>query len=298
MAQNVTIAGASYSDVPSIQVPKTGGGTASFIDTTIASNAASASDIVSGKMAWVNGTLITGTGSGGGGDVSHNLPDEYQEVRFIVGQETNAVIDTGIQPDETTYAEFKFIPLASTGDVLLGTKGTNDSSDWRFFNYSNGPYWDYWNKRLSGSANSIPLGEIAEFRVFNGGYMNLLTGDGRIGDEVSEFDVPYNIYINGGSTTMSGNATWYYVTIYKGGQKVREYIPCYRANDGVVGMYDLISNSFSTSAGSGSFFAGPDIGGGGASDFNSVRVYIEQDQEGYLLLTDAATIPTAVGVSF
>ena len=67
MAQNVTIAGASYSDVPSIEVPKTGGGTAAFIDTTIASNAASASDIASGKMAWVNGSLITGTGSGGGG---------------------------------------------------------------------------------------------------------------------------------------------------------------------------------------------------------------------------------------
>lgn len=68
MAQNVTIAGASYSDVPSIEVPKTGGGTAAFFDTTISSNAASASDIASGKMAWVNGTLITGTGSGGGGD--------------------------------------------------------------------------------------------------------------------------------------------------------------------------------------------------------------------------------------
>lgn len=32
MAQNVTIAGASYAAVPSIQVPKTGGGTATYID--------------------------------------------------------------------------------------------------------------------------------------------------------------------------------------------------------------------------------------------------------------------------
>lgn len=34
MAQNVTIAGASYSDVPAINVPKTGGGTATFVDPT------------------------------------------------------------------------------------------------------------------------------------------------------------------------------------------------------------------------------------------------------------------------
>ena len=32
MAQNVTIAGASYTGVPAINVPKTGGGTAVFLD--------------------------------------------------------------------------------------------------------------------------------------------------------------------------------------------------------------------------------------------------------------------------
>ena len=39
-------------------------------------------------------------------------------------------------------------------------------------------------------------------------------------------------------------------------------------------------------------------GGGGGSDPTSVQVYIEQDQDGYLLLTDTALIPSAVGVSF
>ena len=32
MAQNITLLGASYSDVPAIDLPKTGGGTARFID--------------------------------------------------------------------------------------------------------------------------------------------------------------------------------------------------------------------------------------------------------------------------
>ena len=70
MAQNVTIAGASYTDVPSIVVPKTGGGTAAFDDTTISSNAASASDIANGKLAYVNGTLIEGTATGGTAAIS------------------------------------------------------------------------------------------------------------------------------------------------------------------------------------------------------------------------------------
>lgn len=66
MAQDITIAGASFSDVPAIVVPKTGSGTATFLDTTISTSAASAGDIASGKLAYVNGSLITGTGGSGG----------------------------------------------------------------------------------------------------------------------------------------------------------------------------------------------------------------------------------------
>lgn len=32
MAQNITLMGANYPDVPAVQLPKTGGGTAKFID--------------------------------------------------------------------------------------------------------------------------------------------------------------------------------------------------------------------------------------------------------------------------
>lgn len=47
MAQNITLLGASYSDVPSVLLPKTGGGQASFVDIT--DTTAIASDVASGK---------------------------------------------------------------------------------------------------------------------------------------------------------------------------------------------------------------------------------------------------------
>lgn len=66
MAQNVTIMGASYSNVPAVTLPKTGGGTARFDDASVTT--ATASDVAQGKIFLAsNGTITTGTASGGGG---------------------------------------------------------------------------------------------------------------------------------------------------------------------------------------------------------------------------------------
>lgn len=67
MAQNVTIAGNQYPSVPSILIPKTGGGgNATFTDTS--PTTASASDVAQGKIFFDStGTQQTGTASGGGG---------------------------------------------------------------------------------------------------------------------------------------------------------------------------------------------------------------------------------------
>lgn len=64
MAQNVTIAGAEYTGVPSINVPKIGGGSAGFYD--VSETTATAQDVAAGKLFMSSqGILTTGTSSGG-----------------------------------------------------------------------------------------------------------------------------------------------------------------------------------------------------------------------------------------
>lgn len=59
MAQNVIINGVTYSNVPEVDIPKNGGGTAKFVDTSDAD--ATSAQLRNGATAWVNGTKITGS---------------------------------------------------------------------------------------------------------------------------------------------------------------------------------------------------------------------------------------------
>lgn len=59
MAQSVVINGVTYSDVPEVDIPLSGGGTAKFMDTSDAD--AAAGDMLDGKTGYVNGVKVTGS---------------------------------------------------------------------------------------------------------------------------------------------------------------------------------------------------------------------------------------------
>ena len=56
---NVIINGVTYNACPEVDIPISGGGTAKFMDTSDAD--AAAGDLLSGKSAYVNGSLISGS---------------------------------------------------------------------------------------------------------------------------------------------------------------------------------------------------------------------------------------------
>lgn len=69
MAKNISLLGANYPDVPAVQLPQTGGGTATFYDIQVVDNLNSTSatdalsanqgNVLDGKIAKVNGSLYS-----------------------------------------------------------------------------------------------------------------------------------------------------------------------------------------------------------------------------------------------
>ena len=52
----------------------------------------------------------------------------------------------------------------------------------------------------------------------------------------------------------------YYLRLYDHtGRKVRDFVPCYRKEDGKPGMYDLVGRTFYTNLGTGEFIKGPEV---------------------------------------
>lgn len=64
--RNISLLGATYSAVPAVTLPISGGGTAKF--TEVSDTTATASDVANGKVFYTaDGSKATGTASGGGG---------------------------------------------------------------------------------------------------------------------------------------------------------------------------------------------------------------------------------------
>lgn len=51
----------------------------------------------------------------------------------------------------------------------------------------------------------------------------------------------------------------YHAEVFYNGAKIRELYPCYRKSDNVIGMYDVVTDTFYTNSGSGTFTKGADV---------------------------------------
>ena len=187
------------------------------------------------------------------------LPSTYQQVEYIEST-GSAYIDTGIVPNTNTKIDIQFetIQRGNFG-IIFGGEETYKDNSFHLYN-SSGVFDIGFGSIATAFRTSIDYNSNIKYTLImdkNGFDVNGATGT----FPEPTISTTYSIYlfaVHRATNVTENNALKriYYCKLYNNGTLVRDMIPCYRVSDSVIGMYDLVSNTFFTNAGSGTFTKG------------------------------------------
>ena len=199
-----------------------------------------------------------------GGTELRNVPEGYDELEYIIHSSANnvsAYIDTGFTPTLNTKARVKF----STDRInYLGFFGAR-TDPYRFSctTFSSGTQFAFSlsNNAWSNNKTDVVIGQVYDCIAENG--KQTING--------TEYEEPVvESWGNCGTFKLLGVNTqgaivetqqtkFYLCQIWESGVLVRDLVPARRKSDSVIGMYDTVTQTFFTNAGTGTLVAGPKV---------------------------------------
>lgn len=185
------------------------------------------------------------------------LPVEYREVEYLesTGTQYITVSNTAVNVADYRFY-YKVAPTYLAGSYsggYSGIMGANGTPQVGF-------YYGGWTVGNAGSSLPYPpelfkIYELEYSKNFDASYFvdGLNTGLTRAGTMNLKL-----FYCESGPA--SGKARLYYsYAVDRNGDYLYEVIPCRRKSDGVAGLYDLVTDTFLTNSGTGTFVVGGDV---------------------------------------
>ncbi len=191
----------------------------------------------------------------------YGLPNGYTALEYIQSRGAQ-YINTGIYATQNTAIETRFINLNSdsTTSILIGNGWTGGKYQLSIVAQTGAP------NRIGGLTNTLQnfWTTNTNFVVSmnkNGLYVNnsLKAWSGTLTEFNSNNANPLYLL---GDPTASNRYTYaklFYMKIYDDNVLLRNFVPAKRDSDGVIGLYDTVTYTFFTNAGTGTFIAGPEI---------------------------------------
>ena len=213
------------------------------------------------------GEEITIDDKAGQVSLKKSLPDEYQEVEYIEGDGgqympvINNLNNRAINGNLTVG--YKFQATVHDRAMYFSTITCNLSSGQAYsLGYINANSYLYirWNQMVNSNTQVVgyQVGDIVEVIRTN---------------NVETILETYSLFTHGNSSTLTWKGRIYKYWLKLDSKYLFNWIPCYRKSDNVIGLYDLVSGTFSTNIGTGTFLKGPNVNNtisckvaGGSSD--------------------------------
>lgn len=189
----------------------------------------------------------------GNTEQEQGLPSAYQQVEYIESTDTQ-YIDTGFKPNQNTKVEIYGQQVKNLSNSLFGVNPLFVITS------LNGKYaFRYNNTTFATSVSSLGIAKLVLDK--NNAYVN----DALVNTfSAGTFQSTYNACLfarasASGGVEEKGSSKIYYAKIWDNGTLIRDFIPCYRKSDNVIGLYDLVNGVFYTNAGTGTFLKGADV---------------------------------------
>lgn len=196
-------------------------------------------------------TINTEVGGGG-------LPAEYQQVEYIRSTGTQ-YINTGVNANSELKIDINLIATEADAKGLYGggigwqnsyIQGECDHvSYFAYAHYTNPIYTTFVfpaEVNVVQDKNVISIDGSVKYTF---GYVQFITG------------IPLVLFAVNRNNEISEYGTYDLKTckIYNAGILARDFVPCYRKSDGEIGLYDLVTETFYTNAGTGTFIKGSNV---------------------------------------
>lgn len=209
----------------------------------------------------VNEVFYTNMGTGvfTTGKNINRVPNEYQEIEYI---ESTGIqyIDTGVSGECTVMIDCQGMLANNKSQIIVGSSASRGNyfaqvTTTGKYGLSTGGY---------GGLTDVIYTDRATFEIDFGNTQRSVTVNGET-HTVTSFTANTNNYALFramaivGSDYYYANARIYSCKMIQQDILVRDFVPCYRKADNVIGLYDVVNDDFYINIGSGTFIKGEDV---------------------------------------
>lgn len=184
------------------------------------------------------------------------LPSGYQQVEYI--QSTgNQYIEVHYQTANITRVSCRAQVFSGSAYVLIGTGVSSSSSYTGIRCFSTNGSNLYCGLNTGRSELSYTPGSTPQTWIIDKTLLQIGSTEKTISYNGSSTATSFAIFKD--KTANSTKCSIYWFKVYENGVLKRNFIPCYRKSDNVIGMYETETGTFYTNSGSGTFIKGANI---------------------------------------
>ena len=195
--------------------------------------------------------------------ITKEVIQQHTQLEYIQSSGTQ-FIDTGISGGTNASYEIVFAPVSSNTAWQMYFAGTATPTVPKLFAnntsctslYVEGNSGSQTVSISSSSKNTVKYNSYGSVEVNGTSIDSSTIGSARLGWG----SMAWQIFNSPEETTLYSNMKLYSLKMWTNGVLVRDFVPAKRNSDAVIGLYDFVSHTFFTNAGTGTFTAGSETG--------------------------------------